>query len=76
MLRPGFVKEKGGQGPQCLRDEGVDIADLLKEGTDTHRRWMEQLDLIAEEQRMTKCSPPNRKRQEVFLDCLGFSAYG
>ncbi|MBN1126790.1 MAG: hypothetical protein JXA82_17425, partial [Sedimentisphaerales bacterium] len=31
-----------------LRDKGVDIADLLKEGTDTHTRWMEQLDLIAE----------------------------
>ncbi len=31
-----------------LRDKGVDIADLLKEGTDTHRRWMEQLDRIAE----------------------------
>ena len=30
-----------------LRDKGVDIADLLREGTDTHRRWMEQLDLIA-----------------------------
>jgi mannan endo-1,4-beta-mannosidase len=31
-----------------LRDKGVDIADLLKDGTDTHKRWMEQLDLIAE----------------------------
>ena len=31
-----------------LRDKGVDIADLLKEGTDTHKRWMEQLDLIAD----------------------------
>ncbi|NLH15612.1 MAG: family 16 glycosylhydrolase [Phycisphaerae bacterium] len=31
-----------------LRDRGVDIADVLKEGTETHKRWMEQLDLIAE----------------------------
>jgi mannan endo-1,4-beta-mannosidase len=31
-----------------LRDRGVDIADVLKEGTDTHKRWMEQLDLIAD----------------------------
>jgi mannan endo-1,4-beta-mannosidase len=31
-----------------LRDRGVDIADLLKEGTDTHKRWMQQLDLIAQ----------------------------
>ena len=31
-----------------LRDKGVDIADVLKEGTDTHKRWMEQLDLIAD----------------------------
>jgi mannan endo-1,4-beta-mannosidase len=23
-----------------LRDKGVDIADVLKEGTDTHKRWM------------------------------------
>lgn len=31
-----------------LRDKGVDITDLLKDGTDTHRRWMEELDLIAD----------------------------
>jgi mannan endo-1,4-beta-mannosidase len=31
-----------------LRDKGVNIADVLKEGTDTHKRWMEQLDLIAD----------------------------
>ncbi len=31
-----------------LRDRGVDIADVLKEGTDTHKRWMTQLDQIAD----------------------------
>ena len=31
-----------------LRDKGVDVADLLKEGTDTNKRWMQELDLIAE----------------------------
>ncbi|MBN1816407.1 MAG: family 16 glycosylhydrolase [Sedimentisphaerales bacterium] len=31
-----------------LRDKGVDIADVLRKDTDTHRRWMEQLDLIAD----------------------------
>jgi mannan endo-1,4-beta-mannosidase len=31
-----------------LRDKGVDLASLLKEGTETHRRWMRQLDQIAE----------------------------
>lgn len=31
-----------------LRDKGVDIADLLQDGTDTHKRWMIQLDQIAE----------------------------
>jgi mannan endo-1,4-beta-mannosidase len=30
-----------------LRDKGVNLADLLKEGSDTHKRWMEQLDLAA-----------------------------
>src|SRR5512133_1164528 len=30
-----------------LRDKGVDIAELLKEGTDTHKRWIEELDLEA-----------------------------
>ena len=30
-----------------LRDKGGNLADLLAEGTDTHRRWMEQLDLVA-----------------------------
>lgn len=30
-----------------LRDKGVKIEDLLVEGTDTHRRWMEQLDMLA-----------------------------
>lgn len=29
-----------------LRDKGVDLDDLLKEGTETNRRWMEELDLI------------------------------
>lgn len=31
-----------------LRDKGVDLNDLLKEGTDTHARWMKQLDRIAD----------------------------
>jgi len=31
-----------------LRDKGVNLADLLKEGTDTHKRWMEELDLAAD----------------------------
>jgi len=31
-----------------LRDKGVDMRDLLKEGTDTHGRWMQALDLLAE----------------------------
>ncbi len=31
-----------------LRDTGVELGDLLKDGTDTHRRWMGELDLIAE----------------------------
>lgn len=31
-----------------LRDKGVDMADLLKLGTDTHKRWMQELDLAAE----------------------------
>lgn len=31
-----------------LRDKGVDLADLLKPGTDTHTRWMQQLDLMAD----------------------------
>ena len=31
-----------------LRDKGVSLADLLKEGTDTHARWMQQLDLAAD----------------------------
>lgn len=30
-----------------LRDKGVDLGQLLKNGTDTHRRWMEQLDKLA-----------------------------
>jgi mannan endo-1,4-beta-mannosidase len=30
-----------------LRDKGVDLADVLKTGTETHQRWMQQLDLIA-----------------------------
>lgn len=30
-----------------LRDKGVDLATLLVPGTDTHQRWMKQLDLIA-----------------------------
>ena len=31
-----------------LRDPGVDLAELLKEGTETHDRWMRQLDQMAE----------------------------
>ena len=31
-----------------LRDKGVDLADLLKPGTDTHARWMKQLDQMAD----------------------------
>ena len=31
-----------------LRDQGVELADLLIPGTDTHRRWLEELDLIAD----------------------------
>ena len=30
-----------------LRDTGVILAELLEEGTDTNRRWKEQLDLMA-----------------------------
>jgi mannan endo-1,4-beta-mannosidase len=30
-----------------LRDKGVNIAELLDPGTETHKRWMEQLDLMA-----------------------------
>ena len=30
-----------------LRDNGVDLAALLRPGTDTHRRWLRQLDEIA-----------------------------
>jgi mannan endo-1,4-beta-mannosidase len=30
-----------------LRDKGVDLAELLHAGTDTHKRWMQQLDLLA-----------------------------
>lgn len=31
-----------------LRDKGVDLADLLKEGTETHKRWIQELDLAAD----------------------------
>lgn len=31
-----------------LRDKGVNLADLLLEGTETHQRWMRQLDLMAD----------------------------
>ena len=31
-----------------LRDKGVNVADLLKEGTETHTRWMAELDLAAD----------------------------
>lgn len=31
-----------------LRDKGVDLNDLLDSGTETHRRWMKQLDQLAE----------------------------
>ncbi|HWQ92684.1 MAG TPA: glycosyl hydrolase, partial [Clostridia bacterium] len=41
MYNPANPK-KGG-----LRDKGVDLDELLKEGSDTHQRWMEQLDKIA-----------------------------
>ena len=30
-----------------LRDRGVDLADLLKPGTDTNARWIKELDLMA-----------------------------
>lgn len=30
-----------------LRDKGVELSDLLNPSSDTHRRWMEQLELIA-----------------------------
>jgi mannan endo-1,4-beta-mannosidase len=30
-----------------LRDQGVDLADVLRRGTATHRRWLRQLDEIA-----------------------------
>jgi mannan endo-1,4-beta-mannosidase len=30
-----------------LRDKGVDLDDLLRPGTETHQRWMEELDLLA-----------------------------
>jgi mannan endo-1,4-beta-mannosidase len=30
-----------------LRDKGVELSELLKDGTDTHTRWMHQLDLLA-----------------------------
>jgi mannan endo-1,4-beta-mannosidase len=30
-----------------LRDKGVDLATLLEPGTDTHQRWMQELDLLA-----------------------------
>lgn len=31
-----------------LRDKGVELDDLLKAGTDTNKRWMQELDLMAE----------------------------
>ena len=31
-----------------LRDKGVNIADLLDPATDTHKRWMQELDLTAD----------------------------
>jgi mannan endo-1,4-beta-mannosidase len=31
-----------------LRDQGVNLADLLQPGTDTHQRWLQQLDLMAD----------------------------
>jgi len=30
-----------------LRDKGVNLDDLLREGTETHARWMQELDLLA-----------------------------
>ena len=30
-----------------LRDKGVNLDDLLQPGTDTHRRWMQELDILA-----------------------------
>lgn len=32
-----------------LRDRGVDIASVLEEGTDTHKRWMALLDILAKD---------------------------
>ena len=31
-----------------LRDKGVDLDDLLKPDTETHQRWMQELDLMAQ----------------------------
>ena len=42
MYNPANPKDGG------LRDKGVILADLLKEDTDTHKRWMQQLDLAAD----------------------------
>ncbi len=41
---PNPANPKGGG----LRDKGVDIASLLETGTDTHDRWMKQLDKLAD----------------------------
>jgi mannan endo-1,4-beta-mannosidase len=30
-----------------LRDKGVEMEELLKEGSETHQRWMQELDLLA-----------------------------
>jgi len=38
------VAQVDGGGP---RDQGVDLETLLAEGTETHTRWMQELDLIA-----------------------------
>lgn len=42
MYNPANPKGSG------LRDKGVNLADLLQPDTDTHRRWMQELDLAAE----------------------------
>lgn len=40
---PNPANPKGGG----LRDKGVNLQDLLTEGTDTHRRWLASLDTVA-----------------------------
>ena len=42
MFNPANPKGGG------LRDKGVNLDELLQPGTETHQRWMKELDLIAE----------------------------